>query len=131
MRKPSEPKKEDGKMRKILTISAIAVALVAVSWSSAFAGHDFESGFKTEMGAIAARATVGFGVGLVRGVVHGGHHYDRHIQRVHRHNRYCRHGHRPYYARTVVYRPYPVPVRRVERRVVYYTPGPRIYWPSH
>ncbi len=118
-------------MRKILTISAIAVALVAISWSGAFAGDEFENGFKTEMGAITARATVGLGVGLVRGIVHGAHHHDRHVQYVHRHNRYCRHGHGPYYARTVVYRPYPVPVRRVEHRVVYYTPGPRHHGHSH
>ena len=118
-------------MRRILTISAIAVALVAVSWSGAFADHDFENGFKTEMGAIAARATVGLGVGLVRGVVHGAHHHDRYIQPVHRHNGYCRHGRGAYISRTVVYRPYPVPVRRIEHRVVYYTPGPRIYRPSY
>ena len=114
-------------MRKILTISAIAVVLVAMSWSGAFAGNEFEDGFKTEMGAIAARATVGFGVGLVRGVVYGGHHRDHHIRYGHRHHRHCHHRHGPFYARTIVYRPYPAPVRRVEHRVVYYAPGPRIY----
>ena len=112
-------------MRKSLMISALAIALVASTWSTADAGHEFESGFKYEMGAIAARATIGFGVGLVRGAVHGGHHHDNHIRRGHRHHGHRRHGHGPRYTRTVVYRPYPVPVRRVERRVVYYAPRPR------
>ncbi len=114
-------------MSRYLVISAIAVAMVAMTWSGAQAGDEFEDGFKYEMGAIAARATVGFGVGLVRGVVHAGHHHDRYVGHGRRHYRNHRHGHGPHYTRTVVYRPYPVPVRRVERRVVYYTPGPRIY----
>lgn len=108
-------------MKKILIMHAIAIAVIAMSSSGAYAGGDhFENGFKTEMGAIAARATVGLGVGLVRGVVHGGYHYGHH------HGPCCE----PYYSRTVVYRPYPVPVRRVERRVVYYPPAPPpAYWP--
>ena len=108
-------------MRKTLMISALAIALVAMTWSTAQAGNEFEHGFKTEMGSIAARATVGFGVGLVRGVAHGGHHHDRHIRPAHRHHRHCSHWRGPVvYSRTVVYRPYRVPLRRVDRRVVYY-----------
>jgi hypothetical protein len=66
-------------------------------------------------------------VGLVRGAAHGARHRDNHIRHRHRHQKHCRHRHGPYFARTVVYRPYPVPVRRVERRVVYYTPGRHIH----
>jgi hypothetical protein len=112
-------------MVRYLMVPAIAIAMVAMMWSGAYAGDEFEDGFKYEMGAIAARATVGFGVGFVRGVAHGEPHRDNHVSRRHRRHRHCRHGYGPRYARTVVYRPYSVPVRRVERRVVYYTPGYR------
>jgi hypothetical protein len=121
-------------MKKILIIHAIAIAVIAMSSSGAYAGGDhFENGFKTELGAIAARASVGLGFGLVRGVVHGGHHpgYQGH-DRGHSCGHSCGHqghGNGPYYQKTVVYRPYPVPVRRVEHKVVYYGPGPRLYRP--
>ena len=117
-------------MKKILIIHAIAIAVIAMSSSGAYAGGDhFENGFKTELGAIAARASVGLGFGLVRGVAHGGHHPGHHGHYRGHHRGHPGHGHRPYYKKTVVYRPYPAPVRRVEHRVVYYGPGPRLYRP--
>jgi len=106
-------------MRKGLLTLVAALVMVAVVGSAVYAGDEFEDGYKTELGAIAARATVGLGVGLVTGAVHGTRH--------HQHHRYYSH-HRPYYTRVVVYRPYPVRVRRVERRVVYYAPPPPVYW---
>lgn len=111
-------------MRKVLLIPSIVIAVLAATWSQAYAGDEFEDAFKYELGAIAARATVGLGVGLVHGAVHGAHHHNYgHRHHVAHHRR--RHG--PHFKRTVVYRPYPAPVRRVERRVVYYAPPPPAY----
>ena len=82
-------------MKKILIIQAIAIAVIAMSSSGAYAGGDhFENGFKTELGAIAARASVGLGFGLVRGVAHVEPHRG-HYRGHHGHHR--GHGHRPYY----------------------------------
>jgi len=119
---------EEGKMKKILVIPAIAVAVIAMSASGAFAhDHHFENGFKTELGAIAARATVGLGVGLVRGVVYPGHHCGPNCGHVY----YAPPPPPPRFTRTVVYQPYPVPVRRVDTRVIYYRPAPPVYRPCN
>ena len=112
-------------MGKVLLILAVAVAVVMATGPAAHAGDDFEYGFKTELGAITARAAVGLGVGLVTGVVHGGHnrHYrPRHV--IHRHGYEPYYGHGPRYSRAVIYRPYPRPNTYVQRRV-YYSPPPR------
>ena len=58
----------------ILTVM-LALALSVAMVSTANAGDEFEDGFKTELGAISARAAVGLGVGLVGRIVHGGPHY--------------------------------------------------------
>ena len=129
-------------MRKALLIPAVAMALIAMMWSPAHASNEFEDGFKTEMGAIAARAAVGLGVGVVHGAVHGpahnydygynrhvhrrhGHGHRRHVVVHHRHWRGCGHG--PRHQRVVVYRPYYPQVRHVEHRVVHHAPGPYGY----
>ncbi len=113
-------------MRKGLPIFIVAFAILAIMGTSAQAGNEFEHGFKTELGAITARATVGLGAGLVSNVFHGGHGHRHYGHRRYGHSRY---GHGPRYSKTVVYRPYPPrPVRYVERRVVYHRP-PRVYWP--
>ncbi len=105
-------------MRKGLLALIVAFAIVAIPGSAAHAGDEFEHGFKFELGAIAAHAVVGAGVGLVTGVTHGVHHHGHH--RRHGHHR----AHRPHRTKVVVYRPSPVPVYRVERRVVYRSPPP-------
>lgn len=91
---------------RILTVM-LALALSALMVSNASAGDEFEDGFKTELGAISARAAVGLGAGLIGGIFHGG----------------------PYYAPPppVYYRPYrPAPY---VVRPVYVAPYPR--WPRH
>lgn len=56
---------------RILTVM-LALALSAAMVSNANAGDEFEDGFKTELGAISARAAVGLGAGLIGGIFHGG-----------------------------------------------------------
>jgi len=62
-------------MRNRILIVMLALALSAAMVSNANARNEFEDGFKTELGAISARAAVGLGVGLIGGIVHGGPHY--------------------------------------------------------
>lgn len=113
-------------MRKFVLVPTIAVLVVAMSWSQAFAGDHFEAGFQYEMGAIAARATVGLGLGLIHGAFHGPpHHHHRHCG-----HHYVSH-HRPHYRKVVVYRPHPVPVHHVERRIVHYPARRPVYGPLH
>lgn len=115
-------------MRKGLLITTIAMVAVIMAWTPAQAGDQFENGFKFQMGAIAARATIGLGAGIVHGVTHGHDHgYRRHDRHVgHRHDRWC--GHRVYRRHgqaVVVYRPYAPRGRYVERHVVRHAPGGR------
>ncbi len=120
-------------MRKGLAIFIAAFAILAIMGTSAQAGDEFEHGFKTELGAITARATVGLGAGLVSSVFHGGHghRYYGHRRYGYGHHGYGHRVYGPRYSKVVVYRPYPPPpVRYVERRVVYYGP-PRVYWPTY
>ena len=62
-------------MRKGFLALTVALAVVAVASSSAFAKDEFEKGFKYELGAIAAQSAVGLGVGLVGDIIHGGVYY--------------------------------------------------------
>ena len=62
-------------MKPLVTLT-LALALVLGLTSNTEAGDEFERGFKMELGAISARAAVGFGIGLVGGMVHGAPYYD-------------------------------------------------------
>ena len=98
-------------MKRLLLVCAVAAVMIAMAAPQAYAKDEFEDGFKHEMGAIAARATVGLGLGVVHGVAHGGHHYGhghyRHAEydgHGHKHGRkhghkhkHCSHGHCHYY----------------------------------
>jgi len=81
-------------------VLVLALALSAAMVSPASAKDEFEDGFKTELGAISARAAVGLGVGLVGEIIHGGPHYVSYRD-VH---------YRPY--RGAIYIVRPVPVHR-------------------
>ena len=117
-------------MRKGLLITTIAMVAVIMAWTPAQAGDQFENGFKFQMGAIAARATIGLGAGIVHDVTHRHDHgYNRHVGHRHighRHDRWC--GHRVYRRHApavVVYRPYAPRVRYVDRHVARHTHGGR------
>lgn len=104
-------------MRASLIAVALAVVLSAAMVSTAHAKDEFEKGFKTELGAIAARSAVGLGVSVVNGVFGPGIQYNGFYGKVaprHRH---------PHYTQTVVYAP-PPPPYYVEQRVYYYYPAP-------
>lgn len=98
----------------------LAVALSAALTSTAYAGDEFEKGFKWELGAITARSAVGLGVGVVNGVFGGGVAYNGYYVRP----TPVRYYPQPYYSKTVVYAP--PPVYRVERRVYYQAPPPPV-----
>ena len=113
-------------MRKGLMSLVLAFVLSAALVSAAQAKDEFEDGFKYELGAIAARSAVGLGVGVVRGVLGHGVHYDGYYGPP----AVSYYGPpRPYYRERVVYAPYPRYYRRVEYRPYY--PGPRYYRPIH
>jgi hypothetical protein len=102
---------EVSRMRKSFVTVALVLALAAGMASSAYAKDEFENGFKTELGAIAARSAVGLGVGLVRGAF-GGPYYNGYYAR-------------PYYRPVVIYTPPPPPPPvYVETRTYYYYPAP-------
>jgi hypothetical protein len=119
---------EEQEMRKGLLTLVLMLVLSAAMVSSAYAKNEFESGFKYELGAIAARSAVGLGVGVVQGVLGGGVYYDGYYARPA--PIYYDHP-RPYYRERVVYRPYPPPRYRVEHRVYHhgprYVPPPRVH----
>ncbi len=94
-------RKEDHEMKPLIALM-VAVTLAFGLVPNAEAKDEFERGFKMELGAISARAAVGFGVGLVEGIVHGGPSYE--------------------------YRPYCEPVR-IERHII--VRPPRQYWRWH
>lgn len=87
---------------KTLVALIVGITLAVGMVSHAEAKDEFERGFKMELGAISARAAVGFGIGLVGGIVHG----------------------EPYYG----YRPYCEPVR-IERHIIVRPPRP--HWRRH
>ncbi|GAB4349780.1 MAG: hypothetical protein Kow0099_33020 [Candidatus Abyssubacteria bacterium] len=107
-------------MRKLLAAVTVSLVFCAVLTTSAYAGDEFEKGFKWELGAITARSAVGLGVGVINVGLGGPVRYDGHyvkvipVRRVHP---------RPVYRETIVYTPCPPPVHHVER-VVYVTPPP-------
>jgi hypothetical protein len=100
--------KEEPEMRTLIA-AVLAVMLTVSLVSTAEAGDEFERGFRTELGAISARAAVGLGIGLVGGIVHSGPHYAPYPEpiyvkrtiyvkpvprwRPHRHHRFHRHDH--------------------------------------
>jgi hypothetical protein len=99
-------------MKRLVLVVALALVASGAMVGPAQAKDEFEDGFKTELGAIAARSAVGLGVGVVSGILHGGVAYDG----------YYAHPapvYRPYYRERVVYvaPPPPPPVYyRVEKR---------------
>ncbi len=115
------PAREDTTMKRGLLTITLAIVLSGVLISPAYAGDEFEKGFKLELGAIAARSAVGIGVGVVRGILGGGvvHATPAPVAPV-------------YVAPPVVYAPPPPPVI-IERRVYYRPyyappPPPRVYY---
>jgi hypothetical protein len=107
-------------MRKLLAAMTVGLVLSAMLATNAYAGDEFEKGFKWELGAITARSAVGLGVGVVNVGFGGPVRYDGHYVKVVP----ARHVHpRPVYRETVVYTPYPPPVYHVER-IVYVAPPP-------
>jgi hypothetical protein len=112
---------------KALAIVAIAVFLVAWMAPAASARNEFENGFKTELGAIAARSAVGLGVGVFNGIVAGpGAYYDGYYAtpHVYRYDAY-----RPYYYPqrvVIIERPYHRPYYRHYGHV-----PPRAYYRHH
>ena len=60
---------------KTLIAVVLAIAISVALISNAEAGNEFERGFRTELGAISARAAVGLGIGLVGGIVTSGPYY--------------------------------------------------------
>ncbi|RJP68491.1 MAG: hypothetical protein C4532_12655 [Candidatus Abyssobacteria bacterium SURF_17] len=117
--------KEEEEMRTKVIAVALALVLSAAMVSNAYAKDEFEKGFKTELGAIAARSAVGLGVTVVNGVFGGGIQYNGFYGKV------APRRHTPHYAQqTVVYAPPPPPVY-VEQRVYYYPPPPPPPPPVH
>jgi hypothetical protein len=55
-------------MKKVSWVLA-AITLTLLMASDVHAKNEFENGFKAELGAISARAAVGLGMGLVRGII--------------------------------------------------------------
>ncbi|UCD57790.1 MAG: hypothetical protein JSV16_01385 [Candidatus Hydrogenedentota bacterium] len=115
-------------MRNGLLTLMLTVALCAAMVPAAYAKDEFEKGFKSELGAIAARSAVGFGVGLFNGVFGGGVCHDGYYGTP----AGFRQGYtRPYYRERVVYKPYPMPYYRAEHREYYprpyYVPPPRAH----
>lgn len=104
-------------MRTGLIAVAIAVVLSAAMVTSAFAKDEFEKGFKTELGAIAARSAVGLGVTAFNGIFGPGIQYNGFYGKVAPRHR------QPHHTQTVVYAPPPPPVY-VEQRVYYYPAPP-------
>ncbi|MBI5116000.1 hypothetical protein HZA56_05960 [Candidatus Poribacteria bacterium] len=98
-------------MRKSFVTVALVLTLTAGMASSAYAKDEFENGFKTELGAIAARSAVGLGVGLVRGAFGGPVYYNGYYAR-------------PYYRPVVVYTPPPPPPPVYVVTRTYYYPAP-------
>ena len=111
-------------MRKGWISLILAFVLSAALVSAAHAKDEFEDGFKTELGAIAARSAVGLGVGIVHGVFGHGAHYDGYYGPP----TAVRYAPPTYYRKRVVYAPYPRVYRHVEYRT-YYSP-PRYYRPA-
>ena len=58
-------------MRTVL-IALLAIAIAVSAVTTAEAKDEFEKGFKTELGAISARAAVGVGFGIAREVFTAG-----------------------------------------------------------
>ena len=113
-------------MRRGVMTLILAFLLSAALVSAADAKDEFEDGFKTELGAIAARSAVGLGVGVFNGVFGHGVQYEGYYGTP----TVFHYGHvRPYYRERVVYAPYPEPYRHVEYRRPY--PGPRYHRPVH
>ncbi|RJP23543.1 MAG: hypothetical protein C4520_06205 [Candidatus Abyssobacteria bacterium SURF_5] len=109
-------------MKKLILVVTLALLMIGMTTASAPAKDEFESGFKTELGAIAARSAVGVGVGVFNGIFGGGVAYN---------GVYATPVpvYRPYYQERIVYAPPPPPppvYYRVERRhyVPYGPPGP-------
>lgn len=106
-------------MKNVALVVILALVITAAGMGSAYAKDDFERGFRTELGAIAARSAVGVGVGIVNGVFGGGIAYNG------------------YYARPVpVYRPYyrvyaPPPPPPPPPPPVYYRVETRYYGPYY
>jgi len=113
-------------MRKGLMALVLAFAISVALASSAYAGDEFEDGFKYELGAIAARSAVGLGVGVFNGLFAPGVYYNGYYGTP----TAFHYGHpRPYYRERVVYVPYPRHHHHVEYRTYYR--GPRYHRPVH
>jgi hypothetical protein len=65
---------------KTVLIALLAIAIVVSVATTAEARNEFENGFKTELGAISARAAVGLGFGIAREVFAGGPYYEPYCQ---------------------------------------------------
>ena len=102
-------------MRKVFPNIGVAVVLVAFLASTAHAKDEFENGFKSELGAMAARSAVGLGLGVINEIVAGpGAYFDgyygpparsyydqprRYYRPDYRARTYYRHEYRPQYHR--------------------------------